>query len=463
MPPRGLLKEYSNLLVNLNRLLDFVLVMLAAGVAYFHKFNTFDMDSKYETVLLLGGLLVVVYFPWFRVYRSWRGSPWISHFFILFVAWFSVVVTLIILAFSLKVSSSYSREWIFLWMIYGAIFMVSSRLMLFGFLRLFRKQGMNSRRVVIVGAGELGVQVAKRIIDSPWTGFEVISFLDDDMGKKGKVIQGVEVKGGVGSIANLSLHSDVDEVWIALPFRAEQRVKEILHELRHSTVNVRFIPNIFELRLINHSLTDIAGIPVVSLTESPMHGMNRFVKSVEDKLLSSLILLLISPILIALAVAVKMSSPGPVFYRQERVSWNGKPFMMLKFRSMPINNEKDGVKWGSKHKDTTRVGTFIRKTSLDELPQFINVLKGDMSIVGPRPERTIWVNKFKDEIPDYMQKHLVKAGITGWAQVNGWRGDTDLNKRIEFDLYYIENWSIWFDLKIIFMTVFKGLVNKNAY
>lgn len=195
-----------------------------------------------------------------------------------------------------------------------------------------------------------------------------------------------------------------------------------------------------------------------------MAGMNQLVKWLEDKVVSSLILLLISPLMIFLALGVMLTSRGPVFYRQERVGLNNKPFHMLKFRSMPVDTEKTGVHWGgSAAKATTRFGQFIRKTSLDELPQFLNVLKGDMSIVGPRPERPMFVEQFKEEIPDYMKKHMVKAGITGWAQVHGWRGDTDLKTRIEYDLYYIENWSLWLDLKIIVMTVFKGFVNKNAY
>ena len=183
----------------------------------------------------------------------------------------------------------------------------------------------------------------------------------------------------------------------------------------------------------------------------------------EDKVLALLILLVISPVMLAVALGVKLSSPGPVFYRQERVGLNNRSFGMLKFRSMPVDVEKDGVRWGgATDKATTRFGQFIRQTSLDELPQFLNVLWGDMSIVGPRPERPMFVEQFKNEIPDYMKKHLVKAGITGWAQVHGWRGDTDLKTRIEFDLFYIENWSIWLDLKIIFLTVFKGFLNKNA-
>jgi putative colanic acid biosynthesis UDP-glucose lipid carrier transferase len=205
------------------------------------------------------------------------------------------------------------------------------------------------------------------------------------------------------------------------------------------------------------------GVPMYDLSTSPMAGVSQQLKWLEDKVLALLILLAISPVMLAVALGVKLSSPGPVFYRQERVGLNNRSFGMLKFRSMPIDVEKDGVRWGgATDKATTRFGQFIRQTSLDELPQFLNVLWGDMSIVGPRPERPMFVEQFKNEIPDYMKKHLVKAGITGWAQVHGWRGDTDLKTRIEFDLFYIENWSIWLDLKIIFLTVFKGFLNKNA-
>ena len=196
-----------------------------------------------------------------------------------------------------------------------------------------------------------------------------------------------------------------------------------------------------------------------------MDGANRYIKALEDKLLAALILIIISPLLIILALGVKLSSKGPIFYRQERVTWYGKNFHMYKFRSMPVAAENDtGAVWAKAGENrATPFGAFLRKTSLDELPQFWNVLKGDMSIVGPRPERPVFVDKFKDEIPGYMQKHKVKAGITGWAQVNGWRGDTDLNKRIEHDLHYIENWSLWMDIKIIFLTIFKGFIHKNAY
>ena len=194
------------------------------------------------------------------------------------------------------------------------------------------------------------------------------------------------------------------------------------------------------------------------------YNVCRFLKRTEDIVLSIIILTLISPIMLIVAIGVKTTSPGPIFYRQTRVTLNNKNFGMLKFRSMPIDTEKKSVQWGgSKSKVNTKFSQFIRTSSLDELPQFLNVLKGDMSIVGPRPERDIFIDKFSQDIPNYMDKHKVKAGITGWAQINGWRGDTSLEKRIEFDLYYINNWTLWFDIKIIFLTIFKGFINKNAY
>jgi putative colanic acid biosynthesis UDP-glucose lipid carrier transferase len=209
----------------------------------------------------------------------------------------------------------------------------------------------------------------------------------------------------------------------------------------------------------------MANMPVINLRVSPLFGFNKIIKDIEDKLLATLILILISPIMLIIASIIKITSKGPILYKQERLSWSGKPFNILKFRSMPIDSEnKSGAVWAkAEDKRATKFGAFLRKTSLDELPQFINVLKGDMSIVGPRPERPIFVEKFKDEIPGYMEKHLIKAGITGWAQINGWRGNTDLNKRIEHDLHYIDNWSLLMDLKIIIMTIFKGIYNKNAY
>jgi putative colanic acid biosynthesis UDP-glucose lipid carrier transferase len=315
-------------------------------------------------------------------------------------------------------------------------------------LRKLRAKGYNQKNIVIIGDDSLGKKVIDTLSQADWAGFHIKAVFTD--GKK---------------LSEYVKNETIDDVWIALPLKEEDKVKQILKELMDTTVNIRLVPDIFGFSLLNHSITEIAGLPVIELTSSPMNTGNSFIKSIEDKLLASLILILISPIMLLVAIGVKMSSSGPVFFRQERVSYNGKSFIMLKFRSMPINVEKNtGPTWAKAGENrATPFGQFMRKTSIDELPQFINVLKGDMSIAGPRPERPVFVEQFKDQIPMYIKKHLVKAGITGWAQINGLRGNTSLEQRITYDLYYIDNWSLWFDLKIIFLTVFKGFIDKNAY
>ena len=466
MTSQRLHREHASLVSLVARLLDVLAVSLAAYLAYVLPDWPAPLDSqRYLTAGLLAALLVLLVFPLFHTYASWRGRAWRTQLRTVAMAWFTVVAILVFLAFITKTSALYSRQWLLLWAIGGLSSLIVFRGILGFTLRLMRLRGWNRKHIVIIGAGRLGQNVARRLGEAMASGLKVCAYLDDNPELHGKRLEGVEVMGDIDSLPEVVERFELDEVWIALPMRAEDRLKDVLHALRHSTVNIRYVPNIFGLSLINHSVSDIAGMPVLNLTESPMHGINWVVKTIEDKLLAALILVLVSPLFLVIAIGVKLSSPGPVFYRQERVSWNGRPFMMLKFRSMPVDAERGtGPTWAKPGENrATAFGAFLRKTSLDELPQFINVLKGDMSIVGPRPERPVFVSQFKEEIPDYMKKHLVKAGITGWAQINGWRGSTDLNRRIEYDLQYIENWSLWLDLKIIFLTLFKGFVHKNAY
>jgi putative colanic acid biosynthesis UDP-glucose lipid carrier transferase len=254
-----------------------------------------------------------------------------------------------------------------------------------------------------------------------------------------------------------------EQVWVALPMRAEEMLDKVLQFTVDKSATIRMVPDFFGYELINHHATQFAGIPVITLRASGVNGYARVWKDVVDRMLSFFFLLVTSPLMMALAIGVKLSSPGPVFYRQRRVGMDGKEFEMLKFRSMPVDVERQGVQWGSAcRKNTTRFGRFIRRTSLDELPQFINVLRGELSIVGPRPERPMFVQEFKHAIPGYMHKHLVKGGITGLAQIHGFRGDTDLSKRIEYDLYYINNWSLLLDIKIMLLTPFALLKGENA-
>lgn len=369
----------------------------------------------------------------------------------------------VILLWAFKLAEEFSRLWLVAWFSTNFILLVTWRIMFFSLLKQQRMKSGNATKVIIVGAGRLGQSILSKIQESAWIGLTVNAFFDDAAEKVGIAVSQVPVF----SAENLSewLESnEVDEIWFALPLRAEPRLQQLLHELRHTTANIRYVPNLSGLRLLNHAPREVLGFTMLDLSVSPMsEPFNRWIKVLEDKALAGLILLSISPLMLFVALGVKLSSPGPVFYRQERVGLNGKVFDMLKFRSMPVDVEKDGVQWGgAANKTNTRFGAFIRKTSLDELPQFINVLRGDMSIVGPRPERSIFVEQFKDQIPGYMQKHMVKAGITGWAQIHGWRGDTCLKTRIEFDLWYIEHWSLWLDIKIILLTLINGFINKNA-
>jgi putative colanic acid biosynthesis UDP-glucose lipid carrier transferase len=465
MFPRGMLQEYASTLSLVARLIDMCCVLLGASVAYYWKFGDFDISPSYQMAMVVGALLSIVVFSISGIYTSWRGKRWLHQARIVSMVWFSVAIIMILIAFLTKTSVSYSRLWLGAWVFFAWGFLLVFRLVFYKILQVMREKGWNHKRIIIVGTGDLAKNVAKNIRESSWTGLDIVAFYDDDACAVTRELDGIDVKCGENQLDNIVAYNRINEVWLALPLKEEDRMKTILHELRHSTATIRFVPGIFEFRLLNHAVTEVAGLPVIDLNASPLVGVNRFVKELEDKLLSLVILLLISPLFFFIAVAIKLSSPGPVFFRQERVSWNGKPFTMYKFRSMPVGVEKNsGPVWAkAEEQRATGLGAFLRKTSLDELPQFWNVLKGDMSIVGPRPERPFFVEKFKEEVPDYMKKHLVKAGITGWAQINGWRGDTDINKRIEFDLFYVENWSFWFDMKIILLTLFRGFLHKHAY
>lgn len=464
MLPKGLLKEYSRAISFVLRGIDVCAVVVSGLAAFYYKFGNLDIPLNYINALLMSAILTLLVFPFSHIYESMRGQGFWITLKRLVQAEIMVLISLAGFAFVTKTGADFSREWFFYWVIFAFIFLGLFRGGLLMLLRIMRSYGWNEKRVIIIGAGELGERLVNTMQHALWTGFKVAALFDDEPANK---IASIPVIKTPSDLSQYITHAKdkIDEIWIALPLRAEERVKELLHELRHHTICIRFTLDIFGLGLLNHTVTSLAGVPTLTLNSSPMVGMNRMVKAAEDRILAAIILLMISPIPIIIAIGVKLSSPGPILYRQKRVSWNGKEFEMLKFRTMPVNAESaTGPVWARKNENrATKVGQFLRRTSLDELPQFLNVLKGEMSIVGPRPERPMFVDQFKDQIPRYMQKHLVKAGITGWAQVNGWRGNTSLQKRIEYDLFYIENWSFWFDIKIIFLTFFRGLIHKNAY
>ncbi len=461
-----MLKRHAGLISFSMRFFDIAIVLVSAYLAFMLRFGIgAHFYQEYALAVLLGCVVSFLSFTALDIYAPLRGKRFYKHLKKLFYAWAMIAFVLTLCAFFTKTGVQFSRIWLGEWMILGLLLSWISRSVIYLALSLARKHGFNIRRVVVVGAGELGTKTMLSLQQEKRAGYLITHCFDEEPALQGTTIAGVVVAALPADVEQFIIQNRIDEVWIALPLQQEQQIKELLHQLRFSTVNIQLVPSLFGLSLLNGAIFEIAGLPVLSLRATPITGIHRVLKWLEDHLLALLILLVISPVMLAIALAVKCSSPGPIFYRQERVSWSGKTFMMLKFRSMPVNAEaKTGATWAKPGEQrATRMGAFLRKTSLDELPQFINVLKGDMSIVGPRPERPVFIDQFKNEIPGYMQKHLVKAGITGWAQINGWRGSTDLQKRIDCDLYYVEHWSLWFDLKIIFLTIFKGFVNKNAY
>ncbi|WP_404298474.1 undecaprenyl-phosphate glucose phosphotransferase [Halomonas sp.] len=442
------------------RIVDLVVIFLAGWLAYLWRFGEVEMLDRYLWALPLGALLAMLILPNLGIYTSWRGRVRALLIVRLISGYFLVGALLALFLFLSKAGASYSRLWVTAWIVGACFLSLLIRALSYPMINRLRMSGMNRRSVLLVGDAHSCATAVDHLKRHPEAGFDIarVLVIDDDPRHELESILHEPYR--LGS----PLEHDEEEVWICLPLARGEMVKQIQSSLSLSTGNVRYMPDMRDFRLINHNVSNVAELFLLDLSCSPMSGGARLVKRAEDILLSGLILMLISPLMLLLSFGVRVSSPGPIFYRQERVGLNGKPFMMLKFRSMPEDVEKHGIKWGgAKDKQVTWFGSLLRRTSMDELPQFLNVLKGDMSIVGPRPERTVFVDQFKHEIPGYMQKHMVKAGITGWAQINGWRGDTDLAKRIECDLWYLENWSAWLDVKIIFLTVFKGLANKHAY
>ena len=445
------IKKYSLTMALLAKVVDILLYLFSGLLVYYLSFSTFYLPAYYLISYIVAALLIVPIFSSFGVYASLRGRSFVAVYFkTLYPAFLVLMVSLAAIAFITKTGELYSRAWFLTWHAAAIFLLTLFRILLRQGLMYFRKRGFNHKKIVIIGESSLAHEIVKRTKSEIWIGFDVVSIIDQpDLEKLSHDIQ----------------NNSIDEVWLMLSKLTREQVREIVSSLHKNIITIRYFPDILGSDLFNHSFDEILGLPVINIIESPMRGINRVLKALEDYILATIILIIMSPLLLVIALLVKLSSPGPIFYRQKRISWNGKEFDILKFRSMKINSEeKTGAVWAvPDDKRTTAIGAFLRKTSIDELPQFINVLKGDMSIVGPRPERPVFVEQFKHEIPAYMQKHLVKAGITGWAQVNGWRGNTDLKKRLEHDLYYINHWSLWFDLKIIFLTFLRGFVHKNAY
>jgi Undecaprenyl-phosphate glucose phosphotransferase len=331
-----------------------------------------------------------------------------------------------------------------------------------GFVRTIRSRGYNQTFALIVGSGRGARRLGHTLMRVSWLGIKNIGFVEENATA---LSADLDVLGGFADLPELIRKYRISHVFIALPFSRYDDVRRVFAILSQTVVEVRLVPDLPNLAGLSLTTANLDGLPLIGLRESPHFGLNIVVKRVMDVILSLFGLIILSPLMAVIALLVKITSPGPVFYRQERCGLNGESFFMLKFRSMSVDSEQQtGPVWARKGDGRcTPLGSFLRKTSLDELPQLWNVLMGDMSLVGPRPERPVFIAQFRKTIPNYMARHSVKAGITGWAQVHGWRGNTSLRKRIQYDLYYITHWTPWLDLRILWLTVVRGFVHKNAY
>lgn len=360
---------------------------------------------------------------------------------------------------------SFSRE---MFLYFYAVDIIAEevvRLLIRRFLRRIRKNGYNLKHILLVGYSRAAEQYIDRIQQNPQWGYNVRGILDDNIAR-GTTYKGVKVIGSIGNLLYILPENKLDEIAITLGLEEYFKLEKIVAECEKSGVHTKFIPDYGNIIPTKPYTEDLLGLPVINIRYVPLtNTFNALLKRCTDIIGSLICIVVFSPVMLATAVAVKVTSRGPLIFFQERVGLHNKPFQMYKFRTMYVQTVEEEQKGWTQKGDprVTKVGRFLRKTSLDEFPQLFNVLMGDMSLVGPRPERPQYVEKFREEIPRYMIKHQVRPGMTGWAQVHGYRGDTSIRKRIEYDLYYIENWTLGLDFKILFLTVFKGFINKNAY
>lgn len=377
----------------------------------------------------------------------------------------SLGLLILMFTFYMIDEGDFSRSTYIMFYLINIVLQWGTRMLIFALLRDMREKGMNQTQMICVGYSRAAEEYIDRVLANPQWGYVIRGILDDNV-PAGTAYRGIKVLGRIANLNVILPENRLDEIAITLGLSEYYRLEEIVALCEKSGVHTKFIPDYNKIIPTKPYTEDILGLPVINIRYVPLNNtFNAMVKRAMDIVGSIVGIIVTSPIMLLMCLLIKLTSPGPLIYKQERVGLHNQNFRMYKFRSMEVQPESEEKKaWTVKNDPrVTGIGKFMRHTSIDELPQLFNILKGDMSLVGPRPERPFFVEKFREEIPRYMVKHQVRPGLTGWAQVKGYRGDTSIRKRIECDLYYIENWSIGFDIKIIFLTFFKGFVNKNAY
>ncbi|MCC4264583.1 undecaprenyl-phosphate glucose phosphotransferase [Oceanimonas baumannii] len=441
-------------------LLDALALLIGAVAAHAWRFGHIDLHDRYWLASVIMILLVTLCNTATGAYERWRITRLSSLLARQFMVWLAVVVVFTFILYVTHSADRYSRLWM------GGAFLLSFGLAATGrvviqlMLRQARRMGRSMRSVFLVGPASNVLKAGYGMRSAPEEGYCIAGIQ--------RLKEGVSEE-GLTRLARRVAGSGAQEVWICVPLEMGSAVRAIFQALRNHMVEVRFIPEFRDMQLLNHRTSEVAGQFAFDLSVTPMKGLAHFLKRLEDIVLGMIISMLVLPVCLLIAVSIKLSSPGPVLFKQYRTGVNGKVFKVYKFRSMVVHQERTGEVTQACRRDSrfTPIGAFLRRTSLDELPQFYNVLQGRMSIVGPRPHALAHNEYYKDLVESYMRRHKVKPGITGWAQVHGFRGETDtiekMEGRVEHDLWYIDNWSLWLDLRIIFWTIFKGFINKNAY
>ena len=473
-----MVRRHNRLLVAFHVVVDACSGLVAFVLAYFLRFETNLIPapkgqpsfSQYADVLPFIAVVVPLAFHVQGLYRLRRGRSRIDDFFNVLVG--SIIAVVLGVVGTLYFQAYYvpdelkDRGWYEVSQAVWGLVLLLNVLLGYASRKLVREAleqrwaaGIGLRRILIAGAGELGHMVADKILEHRELGYQIVGFVDDRAGGDHLGYRGLPLLGTLADASDIIGRERIDHLYVALPLEEHMKLLDLVESTSREGVDVKVVPDLLQFIALRARLEDLDGVPVINLNDVPLQGFRWFLKRSIDIVLSATALMLLTLPGLVVAWLIKRTSPGPIFYSQQRMGLDGRRFTVYKFRTMPIDAEAEtGPIWAEEDDPrATRVGAWLRRRDLDECPQFWNVFKGEMSIVGPRPERPFFVDQFKRRIPQYMLRHKVKAGITGWAQVNGWRGNTSLEKRIEYDLYYIENWSVSLDLKIMWLTLLRGL------
>ena len=479
-----MVKRHNRLLVALYVCSDAALGILAFIAAYYVRFETtlipvtkgYPPFSQYVNILPFIGALVPFAFHVQGLYRLRRGRSRVDDFFAVFVGSilavvFGIVATLYFQAYyvpdELKDRGAYEVSQLVwaMFLFFNVVLTYASREAVRTLLERRWRAGIGLKRILIAGAGDLGRLVADKILEHRELGYHIVGFVDDRAGGDYLGHRGLPLLGTLEEAGEIAQREGIDHLYVALPAEEHIRMLQLLEAIGRECIDVKVVPDLLHVIALRARLEDLDGIPIVNINDVPLQGFNSVLKRSIDIALSAAALIALAIPFGIIALLIRVTSSGSVFYRQERMGLDGKSFIIYKFRSMFRDAEREtGPVWASQDDPRcTPIGRLLRQTNFDELPQLWNVLRGDMSLVGPRPERPYFVSQFKQRIPQYMLRHKVRAGLTGWAQVNGWRGNTSIEKRIEYDLYYIENWSVSLDFKIMCLTVLKGFFHRHAF